>query len=59
MNSNYSTSSRLQRILAALAASIVTGTLFASVALGLTGDEGWSLLARADDQAAQAVILPA
>lgn len=59
MNSDYRTSSRLQRILAALAASIVTGTLFASVALGLTGDEGWSLLAHEDGQAAHAVVLPA
>lgn len=59
MNSDYSTSSRLVRFLAALAASVVTGTLFGAVALGLTGDEGWSLIAQHDDPAAQAAVRPA
>ena len=52
MNSNYSTSSRLQRILAALAATLVTGTLFAVVAFGLTNDEGWGVFAKYDNGAA-------
>lgn len=56
MNSDYSNSSRLQRFLAVLVAGVVTGTLFAAVALGLTGADGWSLFAHYDDGAAQAVV---
>jgi hypothetical protein len=59
VNSDYSTSSRWQRFLAAIAASVLTGTLFAAVALGLTGDERWSLFAQHDDGAAPAVVRPA
>jgi len=59
MNSGYSTSPRWVRLLAALTASVVTGTLFGAVALGLTGDEGWSPLARHDDPTAQAAVRPA
>jgi hypothetical protein len=56
VNSGYSTSSRWQRFLAALAASVLTGALFTAVALGLTGDEGWNLFALDGDAAAQAVV---
>ena len=59
MNSDYSTSSRSVRILAALAASVLTGTLFAAVMLGLTGDDGWSLFAQYDDRAVPVAVLPA
>ena len=59
MNSNYRTSSRWQRFLAALAAGILTGTLFTAVAVGLTGNEGFSLFTHYDDEAAQAVVQPA
>ncbi|MDP3858493.1 MAG: hypothetical protein Q8Q73_12115 [Stagnimonas sp.] len=59
MNSGYSTSPRWVRLLAALTASIVTGTLFGAVAIGLTGEEGWSLLAQHDAPAAQAAVRPA
>lgn len=57
MNSDYRTSSRWQRFLAALAAGVLTGTLFTFVAVGLTGHEGFSL--HYDDEAAQAVVQPA
>lgn len=56
MNSDYRNSSRLQRIIAVLAASVLTGTLFAAVALGLTGDDGWSLLTQYEDGTSQAVV---
>ena len=56
MNSDYSSSSRWQRVIAVLAASVLTGTLFAAVALGLTGDDGWSLLSQHDDRAQAAVL---
>lgn len=56
MNSDYSSSSRWQRVIAVLAASVLTGTLFAAVALGLTGDDGWSLLSQYDDRAQAAVL---
>jgi hypothetical protein len=56
VKSDYSTSSRLQRFLAILAAGVVTGTLFAAVALGLAGDDGSSLFAHSDDGAAQTVV---
>jgi hypothetical protein len=60
VESHYRTSSgALVRLLAALAASVVTGSLFAAVALGLTGDEAWSLLAHDDGLAAQATVQPA
>jgi hypothetical protein len=60
VNSDYSTSSRLARFLAALAASVVTGTLFGAVALGLTGEEGWGLFAQQGESAARvAAVQPA
>lgn len=59
MNADYSSSSRWQRVIAVLAASVLTGTLFAAVALGLTGEDGWSLFSQFDDRTAQAPILPA
>lgn len=59
MNSDYSTSPRWVRLLAALTASVVTGTLFGAVAFGLAGDEGWSVLAQHDDGAAQVAVRPA
>jgi len=59
VNSDYSTPSRLARILAVLAASVLTGTLFSAVAIGLTGDDGWSVFAQFNGQAAQAVVRPA
>ncbi len=59
MNSDYSTSSGFVRVLAVLAASVLTGTLFAAVMLGLTGSDGWSLFAHYDDRAAPAAVVPA
>lgn len=59
MNSNYRTSSRWQRFLAALAAGILTGTLFTAVAVGLTGNDGFSLFTHYDHEAAHAVVQPA
>jgi hypothetical protein len=60
VESNYRSSSGvLVRFLAALAASIVTGSLFGAVVLGLTGDGAWSLLAHDDGLAAQAAVQPA
>jgi hypothetical protein len=56
MDSGYDTSSRWVRVLAALTASVVTGTLFGAVAFGLTGEEGWSVLARHDGDAAPATV---
>ena len=56
MNSDYSTSPRWVRVLAALTASVVTGTLFGAVAIGLTGEEGWSLLAQHEDPAPQGTV---
>ena len=40
-------SSVLTHALSVLVATIVTATLFSAVALGLAGDDGWSLLAEA------------
>jgi hypothetical protein len=51
MDSNFGSSSGLVRVLAAIAAVITTATLFSVVALGLTGDGGWSLLAQHVDPA--------
>jgi len=59
VNSGYRTSSRFARVVAVLAASVLTGTLFSAVALGLTGDDGWSLLAQHGDPAAQVAVVPA
>jgi len=60
VDSHYSSSSGvLVRLLAAFAASVVTGSLFGAVALGLTGDEAWSPFAQYDDRAAQAAVQPA
>lgn len=59
MNSDYSTAPRWQRLLAGLAASVVTVSLFGAVAFGLTGDEGWGLFARHDESPAQAAVRPA
>jgi hypothetical protein len=59
MNSPYRTSPRWVRMLAALTASVVTGTLFGAVALGLTGEEGWSVFAQESGPAAPADIRPA
>lgn len=47
MNARFSSSSGMARILSVLVASIVTATLFTAVAFGLTGEDGWSLLAAA------------
>lgn len=57
VNSGYTTPSRLVRVIAVLAASVLTGTLFTAVAFGLTGDGGWSLFSHYD--AAQAGVRPA
>jgi hypothetical protein len=51
----YSTPSRFVRLVAVLAASVLTGTLFTAVAIGLTGD-GWSVFAQYDEQAAQPAV---
>lgn len=59
MNSDYSTSPRWVRFLAALTASAVTGALFGAVVLGLAGGEGWSLFAQNDDGAAPVAVRPA
>ena len=56
LSSHYRTSPRWGRLLAALTASVVTGTLFVAVAVGLTGEEGWIVFAQADIQAAPAAI---
>jgi hypothetical protein len=40
-------SSVLTHALSVLVATVVTATLFTAVAFGLTGDNGWSLLAEA------------
>ena len=52
MDSQYETSSILTRFLAAVAASVVTGSLFGAVAFGLTGDGDWSLFAQGVDTVA-------
>lgn len=52
MDSHYETSSVLVRFLAAVAASVVTGSLFGAVALGLTGDGDWSVFAQGGGTAA-------
>lgn len=59
MKSDYHSSSGLQRILAVVAASVLTGTLFAAVMFGLTGDEGWSPFARFENPSAPAAVMPA
>lgn len=59
MKSDYRSSSGLQRVLAVVAASVLTGTLFAAVMVGLTGEEGWSPFAQHEDRSAQAAIIPA
>jgi hypothetical protein len=51
VNSEYSSSSGLQRFLAVVVASILTGSLFAAVVLGLAGDESWNLFAQDDTSA--------
>ncbi len=51
MNSNFGSSSGVARVLTAIAAVVTTISLFSAVALGLTGDGGWSLLAQQGDPA--------
>lgn len=56
MISGYNTPSRFVRIVAVLAASVLTGTLFSAVAIGLTGDDGWSVFAHYNEQSAQPAV---
>lgn len=51
-------SSRISRVVAVLAACVVTATLFSAVAVGLTGEDPWSLLAQGD-KAADALLVHA
>ena len=51
MDSNFGSSSGLVRVLAAIAAVVTTVSLFGAVALGLTGEGEWSVLAQQSDRA--------
>jgi hypothetical protein len=53
MSSGFnSSSSGIARLVFILAASVMTAALFSAVVFGLTGEEGWSLLAESGVEAA-------
>ena len=52
MNSRFdSSSSGIARVVSVLAALVMTAALFSAVVLGLTGEEGGSLLVQSGDAA--------